>query len=219
MTYFNIKKSSTIELFETIQLGETVELIPSCTAVLISQNLMLTVAHNVGYFSHAKFIDLNSQEILMELAEYKTLTPELDEHFDLCIIKLPFNAPLHYRPISILDNNYKIAFGTLLQAAGYGIQEDQEEKSQLRTFDLPFHDLWSNHLRGKNSENLHSIVGDSGGPAFICINKELYLAGVTTGTDEKREYTYFIRPNFFKDWIIATALEMGVEFPKFINPI
>lgn len=218
MTYFNEKKSSTIELFETIESNGKDEIVPSCTAILISQNLLLSVAHNVGYFSHAKFVDQDLKDIFIELNDYKTLTPELDEHFDLCLVKLPIPAPLNYKPIKMLDGNYKISTGSILQAAGYGIDGDEDGKSQLRTFDLPFHDLWSNHLRGKHSHNQRSSVGDSGGPAYLCINESLYLAGVTTGTDENKEFSYFIRPSLFKDWIVTTALDLGAMLPIFVNP-
>jgi hypothetical protein len=219
MINFNYKKYSTIELFETIESNGVTEIISSCTAVLISQNLLLSVAHNVGYFSHAKFIDSDSKEILIELKDYKTLTQELDEHFDLCLIKLPTLAPLNYRPIQILDENYEISNGAILQAAGYGIDgDDQEGKSQLRTFELPFHDLWSNHLRGKHTNNQRCSVGDSGGPAYLSVNESLYLAGVTTGTDENKEFSYFIRPNLFKNWIVSIALEFEAMLPIFVNP-
>lgn len=218
MTYLNNKESSTIELFETIETDGVAEIVPSCSAVLISQNLLLSVAHNVGYFSHAKFVDQDSKVIFIEINDYKTLTPELDEHFDLCLIKLPTLAPLNYQPIKILDENYEISKGFILLAAGYGIDGDEDGQSQLRTFDLPFHDLWSNHLRGKHSDNQRSSVGDSGGPAYLSINKSLYLAGVTTGTDENKEFSYFIRPNLFKDWITTTALELEAMLPIFVNP-
>ena len=217
MTLLNDKMSSTIELFETIETDGVTEIISSCSAVLISQNLLLSVAHNIGYFSHAKFVDQDSKVIFMEINEYKALTPELDEHFDLCLIKLPTSAPLNYTPIKLLDENYEILEGSILQAAGFGIDGDENGRSQLRTFDLPFHDLWSNHLRGKHSDNQSSSVGDSGGPAYLCINELLYLAGVTTGTDQNKEFSYFIRPNLFKKWINAQTIELDAILPIFVN--
>ena len=218
MAHLNNKKSSTIELFETIKADSVPEVIPSCSAVLISQNLLLSVAHNVGCFSHAKFIDQNSKVIFIEINDYKTLTAELDEHFDLCLIKLDSPAPLNYSPVKLLDENYEILKGSILQAAGYVIDGYKIGQSQFRTFDLPFHDLWSNHLRGKNSDNQCSSSGDSGGPAYLCINETLYLAGVTTGTDQNNEFTYFIRPNLFKESINAQAIDLDAMLPIFLNP-
>ena len=83
---------------------------------------------------------------------------------------------------------------------------------------LSFHDLWSNHLRGKNFGNQHSSPGNSGGPAYLCINELLYLVGVITGTDQNNEFTYFIRPNLFKAWIITQAIELDAMLPIFVNP-
>lgn len=210
--------NSAVELLEIIEKNGVGNFESSSTGILISNNLLLTAAHCVGYFSHAKFPHTSFKEII-EVEKVLTFSKEPDEHLDIAIVKLSKNIPDFISPVSILDEGYIAGPNIELIIAGFGIAGDIDGKSTLRTIKLPFEKHSKNWLIARHVNNQVTSIGDSGGPAYLKAADKLFLAGVTTGTDEKKEFSYFMNPILFKEWIIRSAFELNGTLPTFENPI
>ncbi|MDD4975904.1 MAG: trypsin-like serine protease [Bacteriovorax sp.] len=208
---------STVELLETLMLDGKSSLEPSSSGILISNNLLLTAAHCVGYFSHAKFPHTSFEEII-EIEEVLTFCKEEDEHFDIAIVKLSKKVPDTIKPVCILDEGYKIESKTELVVAGFGVSGDIDGKSTLRLINLPFEKYDKNWLIADQRNDQKTSIGDSGGPAYLKIKNKIFLAGVTTGTDQKFEFAAFMNLSLFKEWIIKSAIELNATLPTFENP-
>jgi hypothetical protein len=111
-----------------------------CSAILISENLILTAAHCVSQWTSDKLLlkpkrivdtftsvsfgtyEKNKTDSIMasSVVLYPAKTKEEAGQYDIALIKLSRKAPVGFQSVAILDSNYDLKENTELIVAGHG---------------------------------------------------------------------------------------------------
>jgi len=173
----------------------------SCTGVIIAKNIILTAAHCLGpnlsgqlmvYFRtrpgwFSKKIAVTSYRRPSIPIPKDTTQP----WNDLAVLLLAKEIPAGYVPAKLLEDPSYLQAGAEVVLAGYGMNRPLPTgifgngSGYLRQVDQKIIDPALNPLEFLvNIRNAGSCKGDSGGPAYIKINGEYVLAGITSRMTE-----------------------------------
>ncbi len=170
----------------------------TCSGVLIERDIILTAGHCLGAPGWAQLeahfkLDQKDKKgpvipVVKQLRPWVTMpTDRAFDWDDIAVLKLKTPAPANYQVANIITDPSLITNGMTLIQAGYGrnvVKDSFVGKSGTGILRQKKQIVLESHYGQK--EFLMSIVGggtcsgDSGGPAYIEINGQLYLAGVAS---------------------------------------
>ncbi len=168
-----------------------------CAGVLIAPNLVVTAAHCTGIVTRPTLLQIVFGLDLTPAAErrqvlggrvsplWPQLAPKQTTNWgDIALLRFDGTLPQGFRPIQLLDSTEALSDGLEIILAGFGVinadtQEDSEKlmKVSVRITDAQFSE--TEFLISKQ-DGKGACHGDSGGPAYARIGKDLYLVGVTS---------------------------------------
>lgn len=204
-----------------------------CTGTLISRNLVITAAHCVeedqelSVWFNPKLpgqYEEYDKKLVVKVESYARapVTDLLIRFADIALLKLEQDAPANYRPVTILDPKNRIKKDTKLILAGYGARNAYYGgMNNLTKVETPFieYGTFRKAVFLNQREGNGACYGDSGGPAYIENNGELFLVGATHGTEESEDscsvVSIYMDVPKFKRYILKHAKKLNAEAPVF----
>ncbi len=129
-----------------------------------------------------------------------------DAH-DLSVIRFEGSLPAGYAPATMLDSRTDLVQGEKVTIAGYGITSPNDQTGAsagtLRKVTLTLGGAYGQtEEQVKDTRTKGSCNGDSGGPAFVTVNGQLYLWGATSrGAQSCATETIYTDIRDFSDFI------------------
>lgn len=186
-----------------------------CSGSLITDNIVLSAAHCVGLAPKYMVIifDVDAETILnnsagafkkllahprvrqvekvVVSATWKSRQNEATDTGDVSIFKFTGKAPTGYAPAKMLKDVSVLQNGALVTLAGYGITQGQPQSGTavLRQVQVAIADnkYSSTEIKLDQTQGHGACHGDSGGPAFVQVNGENLLWGITSrGVDDAK---------------------------------
>ncbi len=169
----------------------------TCSAVLIERDILLTAGHCLGapgwakLEAHFKLDKKNSGPVIPVV---KQLRPFVTQAFDrasdqddIAVLKLKTPAPANYQVATMITDPSLIKNGMTLIQAGYGrnvVKDGFMGKTGIGTLRQKKQTVINSHYGQKeflmSIEGGGACKGDSGGPAYLEMNGQLYLAGIAS---------------------------------------
>jgi secreted trypsin-like serine protease len=132
-----------------------------------------------------------------------------DAH-DLSVIRFEGGLPAGYAPATLLDPRTQLVAGEKVTIAGYGITSSKDQTGStagtLRQVDVTLKGAYgTTEEMIKDTKAKGSCNGDSGGPAFVTVNGQLYLWGATSrGAESCAVSTIYTVITDFSDFISSS---------------
>jgi secreted trypsin-like serine protease len=214
--------------------------IPGCTASILSDDLILTAAHcvedmniqdmRIGFDVQPLTYEsqLNSKTRVDVVKKFTTI--EVDNYIvhplyqkseydqDMALIHLKGKIPASFMPTQLLSDEQmkqiKEKQSYQITLVGFGmLSEDPPKESQiLRQTTVPG-EFEGFHVVTDQTHGSGGCMGDSGGPAYLTLNNQLYLVGVTHGPTidnlDCHHKGVWGNPNFEKAFLNESAQKMG----------
>lgn len=200
-----------------------------CTGSIVSDALLITAAHCVDgkpsdlRLIFGKNIKDEANRVVKQIDSYKVspLWPfRQDEELnsgDIAMIKFSGGLPAGYRPAQILADPGQLQNGTVVTLAGYGISDGVAHTGggTLRYTDVKVlnNQYSESELLVAQNEGRGACHGDSGGPAYVRVNGQLMLWGVTNRgvNDPKNDCSVsaaYASIPYYKEWLKETSAEL-----------
>lgn len=202
-----------------------------CTGSLIQANIVVTAAHCVsGAVSDLRIVfgtDLHSSNIIVRAVEKAVTSPDWAAHQnddtntgDIALIKMTGTLPPGFKPVSILSDVSALVNGGTILLEGYGLSDGVAQtgagtlryvETQIKDAAFSRSEVLMDQTHGKGA-----CHGDSGGPAFVKVNGQYMLFGVTSrGVDDAANdctrYSAYTNIPSWKTWVDkeSAALQSG----------
>ncbi len=212
-----------------------------CTASILSPTILVTAAHCVESEPAALRVvfgkDFNSKDMVVKPVEAYQVSPiwpfrqaqELNTG-DIALVKFSGGLPAGYAPVKFLTDVTKLSDNMDVLLAGYGASKvvqvqdprtgglvsDHQEAGKLRfvTTTIKKVAYTKSEFLTESSKGKSACHGDSGGPAYVEIDGELVVIGVTSRSvgDEQDmcnvSAAYTSIP-FYATWIASTSKQLN----------
>lgn len=201
-----------------------------CSGVLVGDNIVLTAAHCLGPSTESISV-LFGLDIVSRVADIrKVINIKMSPYWesrkyqkkntgDIALLKFEGNMPTGFKPATLLATEQKetLKIGTQVIVAGYGTTaaEKQTVDGILYKTTLQIQDpLFSiSEILLDQSQGTSVCHGDSGGPAFVIHNNQVYLwgvtsRGITSGEDLCNQATAFTSAVYYSTWIRRVITEL-----------
>jgi secreted trypsin-like serine protease len=192
-----------------------------CTGTLVAPNIVLTAAHCIDTDTRSlqiifgQNVRLNYRNRLpvdkVEVSPYWSSWRHEEKNLaDIALVRFVGNTPAGYRPAKILKTLEVLTRDARVVIGGYGISDATKDSgggvlrlAQLRINDGAFSE---SEATVDQRHNTGACRGDSGGPAFIEINKQLYLWGlVGRGVEDHQracdKFAAITKVSFHQTWM------------------
>ncbi len=216
-----------------------------CTASILSPTILVTAAHCVESDASALRIvfgkDFNSKDIIIQTVDAYQVSPvwafrqgqELNTG-DIALVKFSGGLPPGYAPIKFLTDSSKLSDNMNVLLAGYGASKvvqvqdpktgqlvsDHQEAGKLRfaTTTMKKAAYTKSEFLTESSEGTSACHGDSGGPAYVEVDGELVVTGVTSRsvgdeTDSCNVAAAYTSIPFYASWIVSTSKQLNALVP------
>lgn len=200
-----------------------------CTGTLISKELVLTAAHCVtpGFTGLLVFFTNDIKNMNPYNSQYAVKVLQHEDYdrnrkvdtADIALVRIrEAYLPAGYQPAKILENFNDLKDGGEVVVAGYGLNWALGVKKGagvLRTTKLKMGQARHGNTELMLNQSLKKGVcsGDSGGPAYVEKNGQLYLAGVASRGDAAvmlispkcDKFSIYSRVDAYMPWIKETS--------------
>lgn len=143
----------------------------------------------------------------------KQIEAEMAPH-DVALIRLVTPAPAGYEPARFLPRGLSLAVGDSVTVGGFGDQDFKETTPDYRllTFDFHVKEIPASTtlviLAAARDGGIAS--GDSGGPAWVNKNGELYFWGAASSSEEEgMAEADYENLTAYREWLEQAAASMG----------
>lgn len=192
-----------------------------CTASILSDKLLLTAAHCVASEPTNLYVvfgtDVNSTDIIVRRVVVAQQTPvwaarqneELNTG-DMAVVGFIGGLPEGYHAASLLTDSSQLKDGGAITLAGYGLSDGVAATGagKLRYVDTTIQQAAysQSEILMEQSKGKGACHGDSGGPAYVQVNGQRLLAGVTSrGVNDPNNQcnvsSAYTSVAFYADWI------------------
>lgn len=205
----------------------------SCTGSIIDQDIILSAAHCTTsnpslmfiYFSNdipkdfsAFFKDMKNQPNLRRViggmvgANWKSAYQNDSNWDDISLLKFSGGIPDGFKVAKLITNNQRVNSGDTVTIAGYGLTDGVKkvQSTGLRKVSLQIANVnySADEIMLDTTHGRSSCHGDSGGPAFVSVDNENYVFGLTSRADYKTDprgecvgLTVYTNVQHFLGWI------------------
>lgn len=173
-----------------------------CTGSLVSENIVLTAKHclvdkelkdvNIFFGESTNHI---SEGVIVPASEFEVKYPHDWEmvfpSFDVAWVKFDGGIPDGYSALPILSSNDRLISGTEIHQVGFG--NHSSRRGEILAGDKLFgKTIFKEYINGPRffhillfdgEEGQGSCHGDSGGPAYVKLDNQWFIIGVTNGFD------------------------------------
>jgi secreted trypsin-like serine protease len=173
----------------------------SCTGSILSKDLIVTAAHCLGPYGAAKiiaFFGVNKNKSGLTYNVIKQILPETyssertQDWNDVALLLLEKPIPANYQAAQLISESDILQSGNLVILAGYGINMPAMPKHGDGGLGV-LRSVVQNILEPQygntevliNIKNKGTCSGDSGGPAFLQKDNQIYLFGVASRMTDK----------------------------------
>ncbi|UXR64197.1 trypsin-like serine protease [Bdellovibrio bacteriovorus] len=205
-----------------------------CTGSLLPNNIVLTAAHCIGYFTEDMYVFFGTE--ITALSERRQVDKvEVSPYWenrqgedfdtgDIAMIHFTGTVPAGYKPVTFLPNKRSLKTGMEITVAGYGISDGVtgDGVGRLRSTKVTISNLnySTSEFLIDQTKGTGACHGDSGGPAYVEIKGELYLMGVTSrgvkdDNNDCSQFSAFTSTLYYKTWINRMATKLSKSL---VNP-
>lgn len=188
-----------------------------CSGVIIDKNHIVTAAHCNDEVSHGKvYFGTDKTNFVFRTVIGSTLHPEYckngncgtlgsQDDNDILILKFEGDLPEGFEAVPVATKASLIS-KVSIHLAGFGANEHGNYEDILKVAQAPFAEF-NGQSEFRTDETLAgSCNGDSGGPAFVSIDGQLQLAGITSrGDGPCRKLGIYTMVGYFSKWISEVA--------------
>jgi secreted trypsin-like serine protease len=200
-----------------------------CTASIISNDILVTAAHCVDGPASSlrvvfgKSLDNENDVQVQAVVSYETspLWPtRSNEDFnagDIAVVRFDGGLPAGYHAAKMLDSDSVLSTGASVMLAGYGISNgvSQEGAGILRSVITTIKDgaYSDSEVLIDQTSGKGACHGDSGGPAYVQVNGQWMLWGVTNrGVNDPNNdcsvSAAYSKIPFYTSWISSTSKKL-----------
>jgi secreted trypsin-like serine protease len=205
-----------------------------CTASIISDKLLLTAAHCVASEPTSLYVvfgtDVESTDIIVRRVVATATTPvwaaRQTQEFnngDMAMVGFIGGLPAGYKAAKMLSDVSQLKDGETVTLAGYGNSDGVAGTGagKLRYVDTTIQKTAysESEILMEQSHGKGACHGDSGGPAYVEINGERLVIGVTSrGVNDPENHcgvsAAYTSVPFYADWIQQEATTMATNVDK-----
>lgn len=211
-----------------------------CTGSILSPSIIVTAAHCVeSEASSLRLVfgnDFSSRAIVIRGVDAKQASPlwpfrqnAPTNTGDIALIRFSGGLPAGYKPVRFLTDSSKLSDGMPVTLAGFGASDvvqvrdprsgammsDHQGSGKLRYTDTTIVSatFTKSEFVTDSSKGRGACHGDSGGPAFVMVDGELVVTGVTSRSvndpgDTCAVGAAYTSIPFYSNWIVQTAKQL-----------
>ncbi len=211
-----------------------------CTGSILSPSIVVTAAHCVeSSASSLRLVfgnDFNSRAIVIRNVDSTQTSPlwpfrqnAPTNTGDIALIRFSGGLPSGYKPVKFLTDATKLSDGMTVTLAGFGasdVVQVRDPKSGALTSDhqgagklrytettIATAAFTKSEFLTDSSKGRGACHGDSGGPAFVNVNGDLVVTGVTSRSvndpgDTCAVGAAYTNIPFYAKWIVQTAKKL-----------